>query len=93
MAWQTLIVSSGTSNEEYIYIRNIRLMSLCVYTPEHTVIDTEMLYVMFVSEYLGRQNPLYQRAEIQSLIQGTLLEMFVQIHHASTSNCATMVQN
>jgi len=59
------------------------LMSRRVYPPEHIVIDTEMLYVMFVSEYLGRQDPRYQSPEIQSLIQGTLMDMFVHIRHAS----------
>jgi hypothetical protein len=59
-------------------------MSRRIYPTEHTVIDTEMLYVLFVSEYLGRQDPLYQSPQIQSIIQGTLVEMFVQIHQAST---------
>jgi hypothetical protein len=61
-------------------------MSRRVYPPDHIVIDTEMLYVMFVSEYLGRQDPRYQSPAMQSLIQGTLMDMFVQIRQASISN-------
>lgn len=66
-------------------------MSRRIYPTEHTVIDTEMLYVLFVSEYLGRQDPLYQSPQIQSIIQGTLVEMFVQIHQASTDKWTTFV--
>jgi len=62
------------------------LMSRRIYPAEHTIIDTEMLYVMFVSEYLGRQDTRYQSPMVQSIIQGTLAEMFVQIRHASTDD-------
>lgn len=60
-------------------------MSSRIYPTDHTVVDTEMLYVLFVSEYLGRQDPHYKSPTIQSIIQGALVEMFVQIRHASTN--------